>query len=151
MKWTHLHAHMRIDKLAYLPAHTHIPVDYYYYYLLLAYSPVNRSRSPQGFSQVQISHTSWTHQWSTHPMRATCPNSRAKTVIQGLWEGFLESNDSPEFPDRGETSESPSLPSGCRWRKVYSMEIIMKNNGSCWEWERELTWNVQSAGWLPRC
>ena len=27
-------------------------------YLLLAYSPVNRSGSPQGFSQVQISHTS---------------------------------------------------------------------------------------------
>ena len=30
----------------------------YYYYLLLAYSPVNRSGSPQGFSQVQISYTS---------------------------------------------------------------------------------------------
>ena len=28
-------------------------------YVLLAYSAVNRSRSPQGFSQIQISHTNW--------------------------------------------------------------------------------------------
>ena len=31
---------------------------YYYYYSLLAYSPVNRSGSSQGFSQIEISYTS---------------------------------------------------------------------------------------------
>ena len=30
----------------------------YYYYLLKAYSPVNRTESPQGFSQVQVLHKS---------------------------------------------------------------------------------------------
>ena len=33
---------------------------YLFISLLLAYSPVNRTGSPQGFSQVQISRTSWT-------------------------------------------------------------------------------------------
>ena len=29
----------------------------------------------------------------------------------------VESNDSPEIPDRGKTSDIPSLPSGVTWRK----------------------------------
>ena len=34
----------------------HRPSSYYYYYLLKTYSPINSTRSPQDFSQVQISH-----------------------------------------------------------------------------------------------
>ena len=48
----------------------------YDYYLLLAYSPVNRSGSPQGFSQVQISH-----------MHITIPELiKILTICQRIWD-----------------------------------------------------------------
>ena len=57
----------------------HLPLVnyYYYYYLLLAYSPVNCSGSPQGFAQVQISHTRWIqYKTCTLHKRKTYKNNR---------------------------------------------------------------------------
>ena len=38
----------------------------------------------------------------------------------------MESNDSPEIPDRGETSETPGLPSGPPKNQVGVVGIILK-------------------------
>ena len=38
----------------------------------------------------------------------------------------MESNDSPEIPDRGETSDIPSLPSGAGLRETFIQKYIVE-------------------------
>ena len=41
----------------------------------------------------------------------------------------MESNDSPEIPDRGETSDIPGLPSGAAAMKMKDNSSVIHNNG----------------------
>ena len=40
----------------------------------------------------------------------------------------VESNDSPEIPDRGETSDIPGLPSGVRLHPDFRIQIFSESN-----------------------
>ena len=58
----------------------------------------------------------------------------------------MESNDSPEIPDRGETSDIPGLPSGCRKRQLIRLAVGFTRQNSAAQ-----SVDHQHSGVSPMC